>query len=295
MNSYIFPGFYPKWPVYKGGWVQGPSWIYGLVKPEAFGEIISVFDAENLVLFVHLPVALAVTARWHPEDAIREPLEEAPIFHPTEEIQRIDGHQVQHTQEIMASSREHTKTKRKRDVKVALGPQLCKRNTSTPNNHNVEECDYESEPGPKFSLKTFKEYADVFKNQYFNYKDKKKFIGSNIKLAIRQQWEPSVENIEGEYGRIVQNPTEEIEVLCCKKLEAGVFGSGFPTVSDPVAAHAYPEYLKAGWNLNNMLSDSLLSFESPDVSCNLAPNISVGMCFSADNWITSLFSISLIS
>jgi len=78
-------------------------------------------------------------------------------------------------------------------------------------------------------------------------------------------------------------------VLCCKKLEAGVFGSGFPTVSDPVAAHAYPEYLKAGWNLNNMLSDSLLSFESPDVSCNLAPNISVGMCFSADNWVILCF------
>ncbi|KAK7378475.1 hypothetical protein VNO80_03917 [Phaseolus coccineus] len=289
-----------------------------------------------------------VTARWHPEDAIREPLEEAPIFHPTEEefkdtlkyiasirskaetygicrivpptcwkppcflqreniweksefvtqIQRIDGHQVQHTQEIMASACEHTKTKRKRDVKVALGPQLCKRNTSTPNNHNVEECHYESEPGPKFNLKTFKEYADVFKNQYFNYKDKKKFICSNIKLARHQQWEPSVENIEGEYGRIVQNPTEEIEVLCCNKLEAGVFSSGFPTVSDPVEAHAYPEYLKTGWNLNNMLSDSLLSFESPDVSCNLAPNISVGMCFSADNWKVEehhLYSLSYIN
>ncbi|WVZ05859.1 hypothetical protein V8G54_019205 [Vigna mungo] len=278
-----------------------------------------------------------VTARWHPKDAIREDLEEAPIFHPTEEefkdtltyiasvrskaetygicrivpptcwkppcflqrehiweksefvaqIQRIDGHQVRRIdghQEIMASACENTKNKRKRDVEVALGSPLCKRNTSTPNNHNVEECDFESEPGPKFSLKTFKEYADVFKNQYFNYNDKKKFIGSNIKLAIPEQSEPSVENIEGEYGRIVQNPSEEIEVLCCNKLEAGVFSSGFPTVSDPLAANAYPEYLKSGWNLNNILSGSLLSFESPDVSCNQDPNVSVGMCFSAVNW-----------
>jgi len=27
-----------------------------------------------------------VTARWHPKDAIREALEEAPIFRPTEEV-----------------------------------------------------------------------------------------------------------------------------------------------------------------------------------------------------------------
>lgn len=128
------------------------------------------------------------------------------------QIQRIDGHQVQHAQEVPASSRKNTKSKRKRNVTVALGSQLDNRNTSTPKNQNAEECDCESEPGPKFSLKTFKKYADEFKSQYFNYKDKNKIIGSDIKLAIHQQWEPSVENIEGEYGRIVQNPTEEIKV-----------------------------------------------------------------------------------
>ncbi|KAG4396338.1 hypothetical protein GLYMA_19G165500v4 [Glycine max] len=277
-----------------------------------------------------------VTARWHPEDAIREVLEEAPTFHPTEEefkdtlkyiasirsraepygmcrivpptcwkppcslekkniweksefvaqIQRIDGHQLQHAQEIMASASGNTKTKRKRDVKVALDSQLGNRNTSTPNNQNVQKCDCESEPGPKFSLKTLKKYADIFKSQYFDYKDKKKIIGSNIKLAIHQQWEPSVENIEGEYGRIVQNPTEEIKVLCVNTLEAGVFSSGFPTVSDPVEAYTYPEYLKSGWNLNNILSlsGSLLCFESSEASRNFAPKIHMGMCFSPLNW-----------
>lgn len=277
-----------------------------------------------------------VTARWHPEDAIREVLEEAPTFHPTEEefkdtlkyiasirsraepygmcrivpptcwkppcslekkniweksefvaqIQRIDGHQLQHAQEIMASACGNTKTKRKRDVKVALDSQLGNRNTSTPNNQNVQKCDCESEPGPKFSLKTLKKYADIFKSQYFDYKDKKKIIGSNIKLAIHQQWEPSVENIEGEYGRIVQNPTEEIKVLCVNTLEAGVFSSGFPTVSDPVEAYTYPEYLKSGWNLNNILSlsGSLLCFESSEASRNFAPKIHMGMCFSPLNW-----------
>ena len=57
------------------------------------------------------------------------------------------------------------------------------RNTSIPNTQNVEKCDCQSEPGPTFSLKTFKKYADIFKSQYFSYKDNKKIIGSNIKYT----------------------------------------------------------------------------------------------------------------
>ncbi|KAG5043602.1 hypothetical protein JHK87_007517 [Glycine soja] len=201
------------------------------------------------------------------------------------QIQRIDGHQVQHAQETMASAHGNTKTKRKRDVKVALDSQLGNRNTSIPNNQNVEKCDCKSEPGPKFSLKAFKKYDDIFKSQYFSYKDNKKIVGSNIKLAIRQLWEPSGENIEGEYGRIVQNPTEEIKVLCSNTLEAGVFSSEFPTVSDSVEAYTYPENLKSGWNLNNILSlsGSLLCFESSEASRNFPPNIHVGIRFSPLN------------
>ncbi|KAK7336877.1 hypothetical protein VNO77_17428 [Canavalia gladiata] len=279
---------------------------------------------------------LKVTARWHPEDARREVLEEAPVFHPTEEefkdtlkyiasirsraesygicrivppcwnppcflekkciwensefvaqIQRIDGHQVQHAQEIRANSCENMKTPRKRGIKVALDSQLDTRNTCTTNNQNVEDRDCESEPGPTFSLKTFKKYADEFKIQYFNYKDKNKIMSSDINLALHQQLsEPSVENIEGEYGRIVQNPTEEIEVLYGNTSEAGGFRSGFPKVSDPLEAYTYPEYLKSGWNLNNTvsLSGSLLSLERFEASRNFTPQIHVGMCFSPLNW-----------
>lgn len=216
-------------------------------------------------------------------------LEKSNIWEKSEfvaQIQRIDGHQVQHAQEIMASSRENIKTKRKRYVKVALDSQVGNRNTGTPNNQNVEECDYESEPGPKFSLQTFKKYADEFKRQYFNHKDKNKIMLSNIKAVRQQQWEPSVENIEGEYGRIAQNPTDEIKVLCGNTLEAGVFSSGFPSVSDPLEAYTCPEYLKSGWNLNNILSvsGSLLSLESSEALRNFAPQIHVGMCFSPFNW-----------
>jgi histone demethylase JARID1 len=115
-------------------------------------------------------------------------------------IQRIDGNQVQHATEIMASSCDTTETKRRKVMKVAIDSHLGNRSTCTPNNGNVEGHDNEPEHGPKFTIKTFMKMADEFKTQYFNYKNK--IMGSD----------PSVENIEDEYRRIVQSPTEEIEV-----------------------------------------------------------------------------------
>jgi hypothetical protein len=132
------------------------------------------------------------------------------------QIQRIDGHQVQYAPEVMTSSHDATETKRRKVMKVATDkepePEPGPKSTST-NNGKVKDCDKEPEPGPKFSLKTFKKLADEFKIQYFNYKDKNKIMGSGKNSARhQQQWEPSVENIEGEYRRIAQNPTDEIEV-----------------------------------------------------------------------------------
>jgi hypothetical protein len=56
------------------------------------------------------------------------------------------------------------------------------------------------EPGPELTLQKVQKYADYFSEQYF-----KKDASMNSP--------PSVEDIEGEYWRIVESPTEEIEVL----------------------------------------------------------------------------------
>lgn len=68
------------------------------------------------------------------------------------------------------------------------------------------------EPGPDFTLKKFQEYADFFKAQYFsrNMNDAKD-MGSNSS-TLQEPCEPSVDKIEGEYWRIVEKATEEIEV-----------------------------------------------------------------------------------
>jgi histone demethylase JARID1 len=69
------------------------------------------------------------------------------------------------------------------------------------NQTGMQQCQerFGFEPGPEFTLQTFKKYADSFSNQYFN----KDACGD---------LPPSVEDIEGEYWRIVESPTEEIEV-----------------------------------------------------------------------------------
>lgn len=54
------------------------------------------------------------------------------------------------------------------------------------------------EPGPEFTLESFQKYADDFKEQYFQ-------MGMSQDLSL--------DNIEGEYWRIVEKPTEEIEVF----------------------------------------------------------------------------------
>lgn len=86
------------------------------------------------------------------------------------------------------------------------------------------------EPGPEFTLQMFQKYADDFSDQYFM---KDKCRGSP----------PSVEDIEGEYWRIVERPTEEIEVLdklskstCCDLSFSNCYASGpeFETSSDHV-------------------------------------------------------------
>lgn len=76
-------------------------------------------------------------------------------------------------------------------------------------------CEAESfgfEPGPEFTLQAFQLYADDFKTQYF--RKENCALDPEGKMNLKQEkLEPSVEEIEGEYWRMVERPTEEIEVV----------------------------------------------------------------------------------
>lgn len=75
------------------------------------------------------------------------------------------------------------------------------------------------EPGPEFTLEMFQRYADDFKVKYF--RNENVSHSSANTNTLNGTLDPSVENIEGEYWRMVESPTEEIEVtfyislICC--------------------------------------------------------------------------------
>ncbi|KAF5810523.1 putative transcription factor & chromatin remodeling JUMONJI family [Helianthus annuus] len=142
---------------------------------------------------------------------------------------------------------------------------------------------FEFECGPEFTLRSFKTHAEQFKRSYFKKQD--------IFTQPVKQWE----KVEGEYWRIVQNPTHQIQVLSGHNLEAKVLGSGFPL---PSLDDNQTEYMKSQWNLNNTpnLPGSLLAFDR-DNSALLTPRLDVGMCFSSICWNVEehhLYSLSYL-
>ncbi|XP_047316083.1 putative lysine-specific demethylase JMJ16 isoform X2 [Impatiens glandulifera] len=149
-----------------------------------------------------------------------------------------------------------------------------------------EEPIFGFEPGPEFTLDTFQKYADDFKAQYFRLTDSNAVQVGDI-AKVQEQYEPSVGDIEGEYWRIVEKPTEEIKVFYGADLDTGVFGSGFPNLSDRgEGSNSDVKYVKSGWNLNNFprLPGSVLTYESSDISGVLVPWLYIGMCFSSFCW-----------
>ncbi|RZC68872.1 hypothetical protein C5167_032122 [Papaver somniferum] len=203
-------------------------------------------------------------------------------------IQRVD--KLQNRNSMRKSSKNTNNSKRKRRC-LGIG----RVNSSAVSGEGIgsnvyafanEAESFGFEPGPEFTLESFRKYADDFKGQYFR-KDETCMDPKGNPTVIQKHWEPSVDNIEGEYWRMVENPTEEIEVLYGADIETGVFGSGFPKLSSSSGCCTSDDkYVKSGWNLNNFprLSGSVLSFESSDISGVLVPWLYIGMCFSSFCW-----------
>ncbi|WOG81627.1 hypothetical protein DCAR_0100778 [Daucus carota subsp. sativus] len=120
--------------------------------------------------------------------------------------------------------------------------------------------------GSDFTFEDFEKYSANFKECYFKLKDED-IIDENV-TGTKKKWEPSIEDIEGEYWRIIEQPTDEVEIS----------PSATELESD--------QYLSSGWNLNNFarLPGSILCLESCDISGVLVPWLYVGMCFSSFCW-----------
>ncbi|KAL2549164.1 putative lysine-specific demethylase JMJ16 [Forsythia ovata] len=204
----------------------------------------------------------------------------------TTRIQRIDKLQNRDIVRKILRLNQHKRRKRRRCMKNEVDRGYGNEDIKIPGDVGLYEAErFGFEPGPEFTLDTFQKYADDFKAQYFRKNNNSSETGGN-KTMLEEQWQPLIENIEGEYWRTVEKPTEEIEVLYGADLETGVFGSGFPKNSHQAGSASNIKYINSGWNLNNFprLSGSVLSFESSDISGVLVPWLYIGMCFSSFCW-----------
>ncbi|XWS42575.1 hypothetical protein CRYUN_Cryun16bG0026100 [Craigia yunnanensis] len=201
-------------------------------------------------------------------------------------LQRVDKLQNRGSMRKMSKVTSNMRRKRRRCMRMVVD---CGYDSgSISESADAGFCEVERfgfEPGPEFTLDKFQKYADDFKAQYFRRKENDVDMGGKMTI-LPEHHEPSVENIEGEYWRLVEKATEEIEVLYGADLETGVFGSGFPKKPSQVGFPSNEKYIKSGWNLNNFprLPGSVLSYESSDISGVLVPWLYIGMCFSSFCW-----------
>ncbi|XP_071721603.1 putative lysine-specific demethylase JMJ16 isoform X2 [Rutidosis leptorrhynchoides] len=204
-------------------------------------------------------------ATWKPPSLIKGSKVDTSKF--GTHVQQIDALKDLHSKRTLNKIIEQTKEEKKiSETKLEYAPNA-----------------FEFERGPEFTLSAFKVYAEQFKRSYFQKKD----IFTDYRS---KDWV----NVEGEYWRIVQYPTEEIQVLSGHNLEADVLGSVFP-VPPPNDDHQ-TEYTKSGWNLHNTpkLPGSLLAFDGDNPAFSI-PRMDVGMCFSSICWKVeehSLYSLS---
>lgn len=135
--------------------------------------------------------------------------------------------------------------------------------------------EYGFEEGGIYPLKVFQEKANNFKEHYFSSR-----MPFDPILNTRKQ--PTEDDIEREFWRLVESLTETIEVEYGADIHSTTHGSGFPTIEK----NPLNPYSKDPWNLNVLPfhEESLFRHIKTDVSGMTVPWLYVGMCFSTFCW-----------
>lgn len=122
----------------------------------------------------------------------------------------------------------------------------------------------------EYTLQSFGEMADKFKQDYFN---------MPVHLI-------PTDMAEREFWRIVSSIDEDVTVEYGADLHTMDHGSGFPTKNSKNLLSADQEYATSSWNLNNLpvVEGSVLGHINCDISGMKVPWMYVGMCFSTFCW-----------
>ena len=135
--------------------------------------------------------------------------------------------------------------------------------------------DFGFEEGGIYSLRQFQDKAHRFKDSYFEPKMPFDPITNGKRTATE-------DDVEREFWRLVESPSEEVEVEYGADIHSTTHGSGFPTIEknprDPYATDL--------WNLNilPLHPESLFRHIKSDISGMTVPWLYVGMCFSTFCW-----------
>ena len=135
--------------------------------------------------------------------------------------------------------------------------------------------DFGFEEGGIYSLRQFQDKAQHFKDTYFEPKMQFDPV-LNMKRTV------SEDDVEREFWRLVESPTEEVEVEYGADIHSTTHGSGFPIIEK----HPLDPYSTDRWNLNilPLHEDSLYRHIKGDISGMTVPWLYVGMCFSTFCW-----------
>ena len=135
--------------------------------------------------------------------------------------------------------------------------------------------DFGFEEGGVYSLRQFQEKARHFKESYFEPKMQYDPI-TNAKRAVTE------DDVEREFWRLVESPSEEVEVEYGADIHSTTHGSGFPTIEK----NPLDPYSTDLWNLNvlPLHPESLFRNIKSDISGMTVPWLYVGMCFSTFCW-----------
>ncbi|KAG8529779.1 uncharacterized protein KY384_005260 [Bacidia gigantensis] len=135
--------------------------------------------------------------------------------------------------------------------------------------------DFGFQEGGVYSLRQFQEKARHFKQSYFEPKMQYDPV-TNKKKTITE------DDVEKEFWRLVESPSEEVEVEYGADIHSTTHGSGFPIIEK----HPLDPYSIDHWNLNILPyhPDSLFKHINSDISGMTIPWLYVGMCFSTFCW-----------
>jgi len=135
--------------------------------------------------------------------------------------------------------------------------------------------EYGFEEGNVYSLRTFQEKANSFKEQYFASRLPPDPSGHGPRY-------PTEEEVEKEFWRLVEDLTDTVEVEYGADIHSTTHGSGFPTIEK----NPLDKFSRDPWNLNVLPfhQESLFRHIKGDISGMTVPWLYVGMCFSTFCW-----------